>query len=293
MIDPGILRRDAEAAVASLPPLVAMAAPGTRAPGPGLHGRRRPGQGGNFWQYRPAAPGDPFGSIDWRRSARTRWPLVRQNEWEAPQDVWIWVDASQSMRFRSPDGPTPKLDRAALLALAVAILLVRGGERVALADGGRQAAVAGPRQLDRLADRLVRQQADGEYGLPPSEFGRGQGGRALLFGDFLGDWQELLAGLRRLPGQVSGGCLVQILDPHEETFPYRGRVRFESAGGSIRHRVDAAETLADSYRAALADRRRELRAFARRAGWHFRSHRTDELVSALLVWLAGVIRDAR
>ena len=292
MTDPRILRRDAEAAVAALPPLVAMAERRSRAQGPGFHGRRRPGQGGSFWQYRQAAPGDPFGTIDWRRSARTRWPLVRENEWEAPQDIWVWADSAQCMRFRSKSAQAEKLGRAAVLALSLAILLVRGGERVALADAPGLPPAIGTLQLDRLANRLALNDSSHEYGEPPVGFGRGHG-RAVLISDFLGARDVVVARLRQVAGSVSHGCLLQVVDPVEEAFPYRGRVAFESIGGTLRHRSDAAEGLAEEYKAALAARREELRAFARRVGWQFSVHRTDSPPSGPLVWLAGALRDTR
>ena len=292
MIDPRILRRDAEAAVAALPPLVAMAERRSRAQGPGFHGRRRPGQGGSFWQYRQAAPGDPFGTIDWRQSARARWPLVRENEWEAPQDIWVWADSAQSMRFRSKTAQAEKRGRAAVLALSLAILLVRGGERVSLADAPGLPPAIGTRQLDRLAERLALTDASDEYGVPPVGFGRGHG-RAVLISDFLASTDAVLGRLLHVAGSVSHGCLLQVLDPIEEAFPYRGRIAFESVGGTLRHRSEAAEALAEDYKEALAARRAELRAFARRVGWQFSVHRTDSSASGPLVWLAGALRDSR
>ncbi len=291
-MDPRILRRDAEAAVAGLPPLVAMAERRSRAQGPGSHGRRRPGQGGSFWQYRQAVPGDPYGTIDWRRSARARWPLVRENEWEAPQNVWIWADSARSMRFRSKTAQTEKRSRAALLGLALAILLVRGGERVALADAHGLPAAVGTRQLDRMAERLALAERDSEYGEPPSGFGNGHG-RAVLISDFLGEEDTVLGRLREIAASVSHGCVMQVLDPVEETFPYRGRVAFESVGGTIRHRAEAAQSLAEEYKALLARRRSDLAEFCRRAGWQFTAHRTDSPVSPPLVWLVGALRDTR
>ena len=248
--------------------------------------------GGSFWQYRQAASGDPIGSIDWRQSARTRWPLVRENEWEAPQNVWIWVDSAQSMRFRSRLAQAEKHSRAALLALALAILLVRGGERVALADVPAIPAAVGTRQLDRLAECLALAESGVEYGDPPIGFGSGYG-TAVLISDFLGEMQALLGRLEAIAGSVSHGCLLQVVDPVEETFPYQGRIAFESIGGTLRHRAEEARSIADEYRTTLAQRRGALREFARRAGWQFTLHRTDAPLAVPLVWLVGALRDAR
>src|ERR1700677_323868 len=96
----------------------------------GLHGRRRAGSGENFWQYRRFVSGEPASRIDWRRSARGDNLYVREQEWEAAHTVWIWPDRSPSMAFSSTLAEETKLDRALVMALALAEILVEGGERV-------------------------------------------------------------------------------------------------------------------------------------------------------------------
>ena len=98
----------------------------------GVHGRRRVGQGDSFWQFRPFLPGDEARRIDWRQSAKSDRAFVRETEWEAAQTVFLWADASASMRWHSRAVPTEKRGRAELLLLALAALLLRGGERVTL-----------------------------------------------------------------------------------------------------------------------------------------------------------------
>src|SRR5256714_14376620 len=77
----------------------------------GLHGRRRPGRGENFWQYRRFVSGEPARLVDWRRSARDDHLYVREQEWEAAHTLWIRPDRSPSMAFASGAGDTSKLDR--------------------------------------------------------------------------------------------------------------------------------------------------------------------------------------
>src|ERR1700722_4107417 len=96
----------------------------------GLHGRRRSGSGENFWQYRRFVSGEPAARIDWRRSARDDNLYVREQEWEAAHTVWIWPDRSPSMAFSSALAEETKHDRALVMALALAEVLVQGGERV-------------------------------------------------------------------------------------------------------------------------------------------------------------------
>ena len=96
----------------------------------GLHGRRRAGPGETFWQFRGYQPGDSTRRIDWRKSAKSQRLFVRQTEWEAAQNVWLWRDASASMQYRSSERWPKKVARAELLLLAIASLLARGGERL-------------------------------------------------------------------------------------------------------------------------------------------------------------------
>ena len=98
----------------------------------GVHGRRRAGEGENFWQFRPFVAGEAAGRIDWRRSAKDERLYVREREWEAAHTVFIWIDRSASMWFASSLALQPKIDRALVLGLAAADLLVRGGERPGL-----------------------------------------------------------------------------------------------------------------------------------------------------------------
>src|ERR1700755_54736 len=95
----------------------------------GVQGRRRAGTGENFWQYRRFVSGEPASRVDWRRSARDEHLYVREREWEASHTVWIWPDRSPSMAFASRDARDSKLERALIVAFALADLLVAGGGR--------------------------------------------------------------------------------------------------------------------------------------------------------------------
>src|SRR5213082_729637 len=98
----------------------------------GLHGRRRAGPGENFWQYRRFMSGEPASRVDWRRSARDDHLYVREQEWEAAHTVWIWPDRSASMSFKSGLAQDTKLERALVIAFALAEVLIEGGERVGI-----------------------------------------------------------------------------------------------------------------------------------------------------------------
>src|SRR5438477_10632057 len=119
----------------------------------GLHGRRRAGSGENFWQFRRFVSGEPSARVDWRRSARDDHLYVREREWEAAHTVWIWPDRSPSMAFASALVWETKLDRALVVAFALAEVLVEGGERVGIPGLMRPSATRNI--IERMAETIV------------------------------------------------------------------------------------------------------------------------------------------
>ncbi len=285
------LRREAEVLAAPLPPLLVAAQQLAASVQMGGHGRRRAGAGDEFWQFRAAAAGDPARAIDWRRSARSDAQYVREREWQAAQSVHLWVDAAASMQFSGAATRPAKADRARLLALALAVLMVRAGERV-----GLLAPPAPPRsgraQLVRLASLLVGPAVAGDYGVPEVA-GLAPQARAVLISDFLGDMGAVEVALAAAAQRGVTGVLVQVLDPDEEAFPYDGRVIFESMGGSLRHETRAAGDLRARYLARLAERRDRLGRLAQAAGWQFGTHHSGQPATAALLWAYSALERGR
>src|SRR3989442_2574938 len=131
----------------------------------GLHGRRRAGTGENFWQFRRFVSGEPANRVDWRRSARDDHLYVREQEWEAAHTVWIWPDRSPSMVFASPTVSETQLDRALVVAFALAEILVEGGERIGIP--GIMRPTASRNVIERIAEALVPDPTE-PASLPPS-----------------------------------------------------------------------------------------------------------------------------
>lgn len=276
------LRRRAEEVAGALPPLLAAAERLAATLILGAHGRRRPGLGDEFWQYRAAHEGDALRAIDWRRSARSDATFVRQKEWQAAQSVLFWIDRSQSMRFSGAADRPAKAERARVLGLAAAILLNRGGERIGLLDDPEPPR-HGEAQLMRLAGALSTD-AVADYAAPP-ERAMPVGARAVLVSDFLGAWDPIAAMLTHAADCGAKGVLLQVLDPAEESFPYRGRTVFESMGGSLRFETLEAGRLREAYLARLAERKLQIEELARRIGWYAGCHHTGEPAQPALLWL--------
>lgn len=282
MSDMLALRPRAEALGQALPPLLAAAEHLAATVILGEHGRRRAGMGDEFWQYRPAHGGDSARMIDWRRSGRSDVHFVREREWQAAQTVVLWVDASRSMSFSGDRLREPKADRARLLALALAVLLLRAGERVGLAGEGAPPR-SGRGQVLRLADALTGDGA-ADYGRPDTAGLVGHG-RMVFVSDFLGEMEGIERAMARAADRDVRGALLQILDPAEEDFPFDGRTIFESMGGSLRHETQRAGDLRARYLDRLAARKDRLAALARASGWHWHCHHTGQGAQPALLWL--------
>lgn len=277
-----VLRTDAEHLAAPLPALLAEAEHLAATVVVGDHGRRRAGLGDTFWQYRPATATDSPRRIDWRRSARSDTTFVQDKEWQIAQSVTLWVDGAASMSFASKGLPT-KAHRARTLALAIAILLNRGGERTGLSGVAEHLPPRrGMAQIGRIGEALC---IDGqaEYGHPdPRDMAPMS--RALFVSDFLGDIDATEVALTRAADKGVRGALVQVLDPAEETFPFDGRTIFESMGGTLRHETLKAGDLRARYLERLAERKDRLAGLARTTGWHLTTHHTDASAAEALLW---------
>ena len=246
----------------------------------GIHGRRRSGPGETFWQFRQFQSSDTARQIDWRRSASSDHLYVREREWEAAHTLWLWPDLSASMDFRSHLSGTTKRERAIVLMLAAAELLVRGGERVAYL--GLTQPTASRKATTRIAEAIIANETALAATQPPrTHLTRFSG--ALLFSDFLDPIAKTREHIEALAADGASGHLIQILDPAEESLPYEGRTEFLSPSGDDRWVIDRAQSLRARYRQRFEAHRAELAAIAKRLGWSFLVHHTDRPASEPLL----------
>lgn len=277
------LTASARSLAAALPDLLVEARQVANTVAAGWHGRRRAGGGEDFWQFRPFQFGEPARSIDWRRSAREDGHLfVREREMENAHTVWLHVDLSPSMNFRSGLAPVVKRDRAVLVTIALAELLARSGERIGLLGHGRP--LASRSAAERLASTLAH--VEGEAARPDLSAVR-RLHEVVMVGDFLDPADDVAADLGRLAATGARVHLVQVMDPVEETFPFVGRTEFRDPETGGRVTAGRAEAWRAGYVAALARHRDRLRAAMRLPGWSFAVHHTDRPPTEALLALHG------
>ena len=266
------LRRQSEKLAASYPALLAEAERVAAVVSQGVHGRRRAGQGETFWQYRNYHSSDPANRIDWRRSARGDQVYVRETEWEAANTIYFWRDGNPGMDWHSkPKYPT-KQNQASVLCMALASLLMRGGERCAVINESDRPR-AGRVGLARISRRIAL--SDGPItnlmGDIPAH------ARLVIASDFLEKpevWAERLA---RFSARPAKGVLLRVIDPAEYEFPYRGRVKMEFPGQSLLSPllIGRAEKSRQDYQSKFEAHGAALESIARRLDWTLITHRTD------------------
>lgn len=245
---------------------------------PGVHGRRRAGQGEAFWQYRDHRPEDGARLIDWRRSARGDRYYVREREREAAQTAWFWLDDDRGFDWSSDSARPTKLRRARTLALALAILFTRGGERVGVLGSPARAGMRAP---DRLAQDMLA--PGGEA--PPTN------ATAVFFSDFYAPIETWRARLRAFASAGARGALVMIADPAEEDFPFRGRTLFQSPGRRNEVLIGRAEAAQSAYAERLEAQRRAVRRLGGEFGFPALLHRTDHSAAPTLAMLITLVSE--
>ena len=255
----------------------------------GLHGRRRAGSGENFWQYRRFVSGEAAARVDWRRSARDDHLYVREQEWEAAHTVWIWPDRSQSMLFASASAQGTKLERSLVIALALAEVLVEGGERIGIP--GLMRPTASRTVVEKIAQAIVHDQAE-RTSLPPT-FSPSALAETVVLSDLWSPIARVHETIAQLSANGSAGHVVQIVDPAEETFPYSGRIEFVEPEGAGTITAGRAETWRADYIERIKRHRADIRTETDRLGWSFIVHRTDRPASELLIKLHGQLGAGR
>lgn len=278
------IRSSAESLTSAMPRLSADARRASAGVMAGIHGRRRAGQGESFWQFRQFTSGEAAARVDWRRSARDDRLYVREREWEAAQAIWLFLDRSPSMDYRSSLAQVTKQERAIVLGLAAADMLVRGGERVGLLAA--TPAISSRRVIERLADALAISTGHGTEWPREALTPRSEG---IILSDFLLPLPMLDKALKTLAGRGAKGHLVVIRDPAEESFPFAGQTEFLDPEDGYRLRSGAAEELAATYKERLVAHREGLRRIASGIGWTITQHVTDTPASQCLLRLSMAV----
>ncbi|EJF75641.1 DUF58 domain-containing protein [Bartonella alsatica] len=248
----------------------------------GWHGQYKRGNGENFWQFRPYVEGESITRIDWRRSARDEHTYLREHEWQTTQTVWLWPDQSASMHYCSRFSKISKGDHAIILTLALASLLAHSGEHIAIPN--LMPPTMTTNVLERMALALANHQNENSF---PNFSTVTHFSHVIIISDFLDDLEKIIQHLTILSTKQVTAHLIEIVDPAEENFPYKGRTEFFDPETKEKYIFGKVERLRENYCKLYQERRQELANFCSRQEWTYHVSITNQPFTKTILHLAN------
>lgn len=215
----------------------------------GIHNRNKDGLGDNFWQFRKYEYGDPAHLIDWKKTAKSNETFIQEKELQTLQNFVIWRDTSKSMNFRSSESIDTKLYRANLFTLALTIILSKSGENIVL-NGLKSKLLKGGNAVNFVSNQINEKVTD-SYKSSPNVNEIKNNSDVILIGDFLNNIIETEKTIKELSNRGINGIIIQILDPAERFFPYKGRINFNGLEGEQNILIGKAESVRNDYKKAI------------------------------------------
>ncbi|MEI6148699.1 MAG: DUF58 domain-containing protein [bacterium] len=254
------------------------------------HRTRDFGASNEFIEHRDYQKGDEIRRIDWRVFARTNRLYVKRFEMEANMRVHFILDTSDSMRVPAEGGRPTKLDLAATITGAVAMMAAAQQDSVGLfciGDKLEEAIPArqGMRHLALLYQHLgaPRGQGGGSFGEVAWEVMQriGRRGVAFVLTDALDPLEPIFETLKGLMVREQDVTLIQVLDETELTFPFDKMTEFRHPESKRRIMGDPL-ALRARYLERLGAHQTRISEFCRQHGVDYlRVHNGDDLISLL------------
>jgi uncharacterized protein (DUF58 family) len=257
----------------------------------GVH--RSPYQGFSieFAEHREYVPGDDLRYVDWKVFGKSDKVYLKRFQDETNLRCYLAVDVSASMTYRGPQAPLSKLEYAQSVAAALAWLVLRQQDAVGLVlfDDEIRALIrpAGqPGHLDHVLTTLEaaspagRQTAAGAalHALAQRWSKRGL---VVVLSDLFDELSSLATGLKHLRYRRHDVVVLQVLDPAELEFPFRGPIEFVGLEGESRVPTDP-QRIRAAYQQELAAHLRAVERICRSQQIDYYRVRTDQPVDAVL-----------
>lgn len=255
----------------------------------GQHRSRVKGASIDFRQHRFYVPGDELRRLDWRLLARTDRPYVKEYHEETNLRALLMLDRSGSMAYENKFGT--KYEYAARMVASLAYLMLGQTESVGLAIYGERLEEwlpphAHSLQLSRVIEFLERTKPAGpsSNGTAFHEVADRLGRRSLvvLVSDLFIPADTIRQGLARFRHERHEVIVLQVLDPDEIEFPFKGFTRFHGNEGESPRLADAA-VMRKAYLANFARHRDQVEQACRALGAEFVEFRTDRPLDEAMI----------
>ncbi len=252
----------------------------------GSHLSKRKGQGLEFSDYRPYAPGDDYRHIDWGVYGRTDRVYVREFREEQDLNVLVVLDTSASMGY--PQGER-KFESARDLALSLGYVALTDGDSVIFSMLGQQNTprYSGPKALSRAAKALYDVSPQGSFSLT-SELRAAIArhripGKCFIISDFLYDLDALFEGLDLIRFKNFEIALVQVLAPSELKLDLEKSSLVVDAETGASLELSLGARSAQEYAMALATHVEAIEQYSARYGiTHVLTSSADEVADVVL-----------
>lgn len=246
----------------------------------GMHNRNKDGLGDNFWQFRKYEYGDPAHLIDWKKTAKSNETFIQEKELQTLQNFVIWRDTSKSMNFRSSESIDTKLYRANLFTLALTIILSKSGENIVL-NGLKTELLKGGNAVNFVSNQINEKVTD-SFKSSPNINEIKNNSDVILIGDFLNNINETEKTIKELSNRGINGIIIQILDPAERFFPYKGRINFNGLEGEKNILIGKAESVRNDYKKAIKIHIEKLEKLTTSYSWKYILDNSDQDASISL-----------
>ena len=246
----------------------------------GMHNRNKDGLGDNFWQFRKYEYGDPAHLIDWKKTAKSNETFIQEKELQTLQNFVIWRDTSRSMNFRSSESIDTKLYRANLFTLTLTIILSKSGENIIL-NGLKSELLKGGNAVNFVSNQINEKVTD-SFKSSPNINEIKNNSDVILIGDFLNNINETEKTIKELSNRGINGIIIQILDPAERFFPYKGRINFNGLEGEKNILIGKAESVRNDYKKAIKIHIEKLEKLTTSYSWKYILDNSDQDASISL-----------
>ena len=184
----------------------------------GIHNRNKTGIGENFWQFKKYEYGDPIHLIDWKKSAKSENIFIQEQELSTIQNINIWRDTSNSMKYSSNKNIDTKIHIADLITLTLSIILIKNGERVRL--NPLNSINFNGEEAIKIITSEIKSKIPNKFQSNPNIEEIKNGSTCILISDFLYDTEITDQTIKNLSSRNISGLLIHIIDPAEKYFPW-------------------------------------------------------------------------
>lgn len=250
----------------------------------GLHRSPFRGFSIEFAEHREYSPGDDLRYLDWKVFGRTDKYYVKQFEDETNLICYVVLDVSESMRYRGPEVPMSKFEYGQCLAAAISFLILLQQDAVSIATFDDQVRswlrpAGSPAQQQQVLAALERVEPVAKTNTERTfrELAERMTKRGIVFiiSDFFDDTRSILAGLRHFQFRRHDVALLQVLDPCELDFPFRGSTMFRGME-TFPDLLTEPAALRQAYLQEFGHFLQTIKSGAQRMGIDYRLVRTDQ-----------------